>query len=1044
MEWFLSLAIFTTLLCFGHVRLVDAQSSTSTSKVMYGPCTTGSVCNARSNSDTHDFILGGLFPVHNVVCNGTLSMESLQWVIAMEQAVNKVNDDEIIKRGQISLKMGFEIRDTCRTGEVALSQVLSLMGMESTASGPGAACSSSGGSSSKFVGIVGPFSSSVSIQVTRLLQLFNKPMVSFGSTSPQLSDKNKYPYFLRTLPSDTFLARAIVRAARHRGWAFINIVFTRDAFGQDGSASVFSEAQAAGICIGSMTGLREVSTYNNAEGLADYHKAWTSLLDSVPQNNSTVTVLFTQETNTKHFFLYGQRNETVRDRALAKNITFLGVDSWGDILTAVVDEKKMPLQAALGAVSPIPFNKIVTDFDTHLMYGLPSLETDQFNPWLAEAWNQTFKCRLTDAACGMNRLTDEPDYVQSSKVAMVYDAVFSFAYALNDILNNRTLCRQATKACPALKDGKRLLEALHKVRFNGQNSDSFQFNKNGDPLESKYAEKNMVYNSSTKSVSFPTVGIYSAVETNHSVTSCALLDDFLYSAGVCYSVNFSGSSTGRAVIWNDGTSSTPISVCSLDCAPGQERRRQKRTEQSDLTCCWQCSDCTGNLFSNQTNSDDCTSCLDTEKVVRNTASKNVQCNSLPVQVYTITHPLALVVAVQAAATKVVVVVMLVAQFLWWDNDRYLPWPVKAVPTAISLVGVFITLVAAQLFVLQPTAALCSLRFSLATCGLTLALAPIIIFVWEWYVSTTNFFHEAYTADSTYYMRDQAASSQGNSQQLQTDSHHQEAQVVEDPIDDPAAPVAGCEGERQQRESRTESVTEEPHRSFSKLPVDSASSPVAGAPTDKAGFTLGSWLKSMMVFVFLFACLLVVSTLLNSPDIKDGVLPHAERTLTCSDSGPVLFAFGWVVLLLVMLVSATLVAVKAIKADDNTFEADLIKTAMFSVLICTVCVVACTAVYTSGPIAIIRSGSFSLASCLISLSLIGVVHGPRFYYIFRHRIQLRQKFEDAVTEDTDLPLKEMPQDSSGHAPVAPQDSFKTPLSFRRGESAGVGESPLAQS
>ncbi|XP_065174798.1 metabotropic glutamate receptor 6-like [Sycon ciliatum] len=1018
MEWFTFLSIFAALLCVGHVRLVSSQGSESTSKAMYGPCnTTDSSCNATN----FDVILGGLFPLHNVVCERDLSLESLQWVLAMEQAVRTVNQDRIVSSGNTVVRVGYEIRDTCRSGRVALQQVLSFLGMGGSAS---ASCSA-GEISSNFVGVVGPFSSSVSIQVTRLLQFFNKPMVSFGSTSPQLSDKGKYPYFLRTLPSDTFLARAIVRAARQRGWTFINIVFTEDAFGRDGTASVVKEAQAAGICVASRTGLREVATYTNAEGLVDYHKAWTTLLDVSPNNNSTVTVLFTQETNTRHFFLYGQKNSTVRDRALAKNITFLGVDSWGDILTAVVDMNRMPLQTALGAASPIPFNKIVASFDAHLTNGTPSEPYDQFNPWLQEAWNQTFQCDvLTDMTCRQsNRLTAQADYVQSSKVAMVYDAVYAFAYALRDILRNTTLCPSAQATCPALRDGKFLLEALQKVRFAGQNSDSFEFNKNGDPLESKYAEKNMVYDASSQRVSFPTVGIYSAVETGRNVSSCVLLRDYLYSDGVCYNVSFS-TSTGSTIVWNDGTSNTPVSICSEDCAPGQERRRKKRTEQSDLTCCWQCTDCTGHMFSNETNSDDCLSCAATEKVVSNTASKNVQCRTLPVYMYTITHPLALVVAVQAAITKIAVVAMLVAQCLWWENDQYLPWPVKAVPTAISLVGIFITLVAAQLFVLRPSALICSLHFSLVTGGLTLALAPIIIFVWEWYTTSTDFFHEEFSADSTFYMRNRAATSQGqiNSQQV--------PEIQDDPVDDPIADPT-TDGV-QQPESKTDSLTDEMRQSLSKLAADATPSP-------PEGYTLFSWLKSMMVFVLLYGCLLTASMFLKAGDIKDGILPHAERTLTCSDSGPVLFGFGWIVLLLMLLVCVSLIAIKSTKGDDNTFEADLVKTALFSVLICTLCVVACTAVYTSEPIAVIRNGSFSLASCLISLSLIGVVHGPRFYYIYRHRLQLRRKHEEELTEDTVVTMGDM-----SHSQATPQNSLQTPLSARRLDKAVIAESPLARS
>ena len=1016
--------LVVSILC----RTVCSQSSSST--VMYGPCAGSSRCSRSSNA-AHDLILGGIFPLRNVVCDGAVSLDALQWATAMDEAVTAVNQRQIISSadGSVALTLGYELRDTCRQDTVALQEVLSFLQGESTT------CASMAGGQGRPVGVVGPFSSSVSIRVTRLLQLFNIPMISFGSTSPQLSNKATYPYFLRTLPSDIFLARAIVRAARQRGWSFINLVHTGDAFGRDGSASVQVEARAAGICIASVTEVRESAVFNNTEGLADYGRAWRTLLDESPQNKSVVTVLFVQETNAREFFLFGQHNTAIREAALQKNITFLGVDSWGDILSAVRDSQDNPLSVAIGAVSPIPFNQILEDFDIAFGQLKPDPtepDNNQKNPWLSRAWGDTFSCNPSQPSCiTSNSFTSRAGYVQSSKVAMVYDAVYAFAYALRSILRNSSLCPLAAASCSSLRNGRLLLQTLQALSFPGINSNPFRFNKNGDPLASIYAEKNMVV-SSANAVSFPTVGIYSATETSLNSSSCQGLPDFLFSDSVCYNVSFNGSV--GVVVWNDGSTDTPVSICTRACLAGQSRMVRKSLDANqDLSCCWTCSDCQNTMFSNQTNADSCLQCQTTESVVTNSILRNIACSLLPLDFYDIKHPLALVVAAISALSMIAVFSMLVLQISWWDGDKFLPWPIRVLPTAVSLVGIFILLLSGQLFVIRPTPTVCSINFSIATAGLTLALVPLILYVWDWYSTYNDVFNEAFTESSSTFK--QAAGLQtpstnaieaktgvaredmpydGSQDELDRDSASDTGQKIPT-LKVCGATVDGMDSEDNENEDiEMQSATggldaEDDQQVDRRMSVHSQCSAVVTSVTQtpavrkqSVGISEGGegiefhffhWLKKMLAFILLYGVLLTVALVIRESDVSEGVTAHVTRTLTCADSGALLFGFGWLLVLLLILLASATIAAKSIHVDDNSFEADIVKSVLFSDLICVICVVACTSVYTASPKSVIRNGSVSLCLCLVSLSLIGVIHAPRFYYILRHRSNLQHKYED---------------------------------------------------
>ena len=54
----------------------------------------------------------------------------------------------------------------------------------------------------KVVAVVGATCSGASMAAANLLEIFKKPLISGSSTNPTLSDSDKYPFFMRTVPSD--------------------------------------------------------------------------------------------------------------------------------------------------------------------------------------------------------------------------------------------------------------------------------------------------------------------------------------------------------------------------------------------------------------------------------------------------------------------------------------------------------------------------------------------------------------------------------------------------------------------------------------------------------------------------------------------------------------------------------------------------------------------------------------------------------------------------------------------------------------------------
>ena len=191
-----------------------------------------------------DLILGALFSVHEQPSEKTQAIDrtcgairyqyGIQRVEVMLQTLDKINNDETILP---KCKLGCEIRDSCWYSSVALEQTLEFIsdsiGLENQDINNAAPsensdqCRAPGTSLRKpIVGVIGPGSSSVAIQVQNLLQLFNIPQVAYSATSKDLSDKTLYEYFLRVCPSDTLQAQAMVDIVRRYNWTYVSAVHT--------------------------------------------------------------------------------------------------------------------------------------------------------------------------------------------------------------------------------------------------------------------------------------------------------------------------------------------------------------------------------------------------------------------------------------------------------------------------------------------------------------------------------------------------------------------------------------------------------------------------------------------------------------------------------------------------------------------------------------------------------------------------------------------------------------------------------------------------
>ncbi len=96
-------------------------------------------------------------------------------------------------------------------------------------------------SASNIVGIVGPGYSRESQVIAPFAKTIGIPVISYSSTDPELSDRNTYPAFYRTVPSDNSAALALAQLFNQFNWTSCIIIYQNDAYGS-GGVEVISEA----------------------------------------------------------------------------------------------------------------------------------------------------------------------------------------------------------------------------------------------------------------------------------------------------------------------------------------------------------------------------------------------------------------------------------------------------------------------------------------------------------------------------------------------------------------------------------------------------------------------------------------------------------------------------------------------------------------------------------------------------------------------------------------------------------------------------------
>uniref|UniRef100_A0A3Q4GFA4 Receptor ligand binding region domain-containing protein n=1 Tax=Neolamprologus brichardi TaxID=32507 RepID=A0A3Q4GFA4_NEOBR len=250
--------------------------------------------------------------------------------------------------------------------------------------------------------------------------------ISYFATCACLSDKTKYPSFLRTIPSDYYQSRALAHLVKYFGWTWVGAIRSNDDYGNKGMVTFTETAQQLGICL----------EYSVPFFRTDPSAKIQRIIDIIKASTSKVIVTFLTRADF-HVLLpeFSYHN--------LSGYQWIGSETWiFDSRTAEMDTHHI-LDGAIGLSIP----KVhVTGLREFILNEKPLNSSN--NELFIEFWETLFNCRFRQSASSADiqkECTGHEDVtgVQNSFIDMslmplfnnVYKGVYAVAHALHNILS---------------------------------------------------------------------------------------------------------------------------------------------------------------------------------------------------------------------------------------------------------------------------------------------------------------------------------------------------------------------------------------------------------------------------------------------------------------------------------------------------------------------------------------------------------------------------------------------------------------------------------
>ncbi|XP_054475027.1 G-protein coupled receptor family C group 6 member A-like [Anoplopoma fimbria] len=536
--------------------------------------------------------------------------------------------------------------------------------------------------------ILGALYSEVSIAVAKLLNVYMVPLLSSTSSAPDLSNKLRYPVFMRTIPSDEHQTKALAKTMNHFGWNWVGVVYGDDEYGTEAFQSFLRDAEENRVCLAYQESVPHYLDHSlsmqRIKRVAKLIRSSNAQVVLLILKAELVEALFKEMIRTNTSRIWIASDAWSKSRSLAQ---MEGINKVGDILGfTFISKKSKSFDDYLKNLTATPggYNHFIEEYK-NLRFNCSS-ECFSNKPPSYCPNPDHLSMRSANACTSTDPQEQNDDYLvnalDTSEAFLHRVAVWATANALKELLKcNSSSCLGETNFPPW-----KLLRELKKVKFEFDNH-SFSFDKNGD-FASFY--ELIMWEQDGHHRQFQKIGRYHVLKKEIEVNV----------------KNISWLSTANTTI--------PQSRCSEPCAPGSVKKIL------NVSCCYDCRLCVEGTFSDTWDLRTCKACPNGTWSLKGWA----QCRPRA-EIYlrwTDTHP---IIMLAATAFGILLLFVTFIIFLVYRNSR----PMKRAEVRLSCVmmaGLSVSFASVICFMGKPSVHLCRAHQLMYAMGFTLCVSCILV------------------------------------------------------------------------------------------------------------------------------------------------------------------------------------------------------------------------------------------------------------------------------------------------------------------------------
>ncbi|KAM3603011.1 uncharacterized protein V6R79_015035 [Siganus canaliculatus] len=637
-----------------------------------------------------DIVLGILLPCHHKVtaiqerikpesyqCSD-FDLESFMMSLATIHQIEEINTKGLLP----GVRIGYLMCDTCSYASKALQDVEHMLAVNVTQNKE---CDNINFRPQVKV-VLGALYSEVSIALARLLNVYMVPLLSSTSSSPELSDKKRFPAFLRTIPSDAHQTKALAKLMRHFEWQWVGVVYGDDGYGKAAFQSFLGDAEENSVCLAYQeilpTHLDDSSSIQ-VKKVAEIIRSSSAQVVLLILKPELVNVLFKEIIKTNTTRIWIASDGWARSWSIA-HMDY--INQVGDILGfTFVSVKSESFDNYLQNLTATPggYNHFIEEYKNLRFNCSPECFSDDPPSYCPSPELLRIK---SDIACNFSNPQElNDDYLVNALdtrgVLPNKLGVLAVVSALKELLKcNDTTCTGEIDFPPW-----KLLQELKKVRLKLEGKDFF-FDENGD-FVSGYDL--IMWNMDGSCRRFEKIG-------NYVVDKEVNLDL-------------------KNITWfSTGNTTTPQSRCSEPCKPGSAKKI------SGISCCYNCTLCVEGTYSDEFDLYDCKKCPNGTWSLKGWDHCEPRWESY--LRWKDAHSIALMVA---AAFGILLLIVIFILFMVYRNSS----PMKRAEVRLSCVmmfGLAVSFASVICFMGKPSIALCQARQLMYAMGFTLCVSCILV------------------------------------------------------------------------------------------------------------------------------------------------------------------------------------------------------------------------------------------------------------------------------------------------------------------------------